>query len=148
MSAAGRLAVPGADAAPDASPLAMLGDSAMDVVEIHDSDTPRSDFNLLLGPQLLQGVDRGLDQQDRVVGAEALGEDIADAGSFADGSHRGAGDHAGTRAGRHQQHASRPVAALDDVRNRTAFDRRRATMLRVACLTAFSTLGGTSLALP
>ena len=83
-----------------------------------------------------------------IVRAEALGENVVNAGRFAHGTHRGAGDHARTRAGRHQHHVGGAEAGL---RPRAGSCRRRAapsTMLRVPSLTAFSTLGGTSLALP
>ena len=55
VAAAGGLAVAGAGAAADALPRLVLVDAAMDVVQIHDSETPRSRSTSLLRAELLAG---------------------------------------------------------------------------------------------
>src|SRR6266516_363786 len=88
----------------------------------------------LVGPaQALQAVDRRLQHVDRVRGAEALREDVADSGQLEDGAHAAAGDDAGSLAGRPQQHARSAELAEDLVRDRGAVPRHaEEVLLRVA----------------
>ena len=112
VTAAGRLAVARADA--PAEPLArlVLVDSTMNVVEIHDSVTPRRRSTSAFGRSCCERGKRGLDERDGIVRAEALGEDVVNAGRFAHGPHGRPGDHAGTGRGRHEDHVGRAVTAL------------------------------------
>src|SRR5439155_2564035 len=61
---------------------------------------------------------RGLDEVDRVLGADALGEHVADPGQLEDGAHGAARDHAGAGAGRTQDDVARAEPADDAVRDR------------------------------
>ena len=100
VTAAGRLALARADAATEPLARLVLLDAAMNVVEVHDSVTPRSRSTSCFGRSLLERGERGLDQRHWVVRAEALGEDVVDAGRFANGANGRAGDDARTgRAG-------------------------------------------------
>src|SRR5688572_2308133 len=79
--------------------------------------------DLLHGRQLPEAVER---RQHHVVGirrAEALRENVRDAGALHDGADGTAGDHAGTRGGGLHEHATRAVLADDLVRNRAAGQR-------------------------
>ena len=114
----GRLAVAGARPAADALPRLVLLDSAMDVVQIHDSETPRSRSTSPWRAELFQGFDGGFDEVDRIGRAEALGQDVADAAGLAHGADGRAGDHAGAGPGRHEDHLGRAEMPLDRVRNR------------------------------
>ena len=60
--------------------------------------------------QRLQARHRRLDEVDRVLGAEALGEDVVDPGQFQHGAHPTAGDDSGTGRGRFEEH---PAGAED-----------------------------------
>ena len=97
----------------------VLVNAAIDVVQIHDERDSPQPLDFVLGCAVAcSACDRGLDQIGRIVRAEALGEDVVDAGRFAHRAHRAAGDHAGTGRGGHQHHVGRAVAAFDRVRNR------------------------------
>ena len=73
---------------------------------------------------------------------------LLNAGRFAHGADRAAGDHAGAGGGRDQHHLGGAEGAFDAMRDGSAFRASISNMLREPSLTAFSTLGGTSLALP
>src|SRR5919109_5311106 len=73
---------------------------------------------LLRPPQLLEAVDGRLEQVDRVGVAEALGEDVADAGELENGANTAAGDHPGALTGRAQKDARGVRAAEHLVRDR------------------------------
>ena len=66
----------------------------------------------------MQAVHRGLDEVDRVLGADRLREHVADAGQLEHGAHAAAGDDAGTGAGRAKDDVAGAVAADDLVRDR------------------------------
>ena len=91
--------------------------------KIHDSETPRSRSTSWRRAQLFEGVERGLDQVDGIGRAEALGEYVVNAGRFANRADRGAGDHAGARAGRDQHHVGRAELSLDRMRDGAAIQR-------------------------
>src|SRR5580704_3068934 len=75
----------------------------------------------LLGPiQALQGRDRRVHDVDRVRRAQRAGQHVVDPGALEHGPDRAAGDDAGTRAGRLEQHHARRFLALDRVRDRAA----------------------------
>ena len=61
--------------------------------------------DLLRLAQVLQPGDRRLDEVDRVLRAERLGEDVVDPGQLEHRAHAAAGDHAGTGRGRLEEHA-------------------------------------------
>ena len=65
-------------------------------------------------------VHRRLDEVDRVLGADALREHVADPGELEHGADAAAGDHAGTGAGRAQDDVAGAEAADDPVRDRLA----------------------------
>src|SRR5438105_2134845 len=67
--------------------------------------------------QVLQPVHRGPHHVVRVVRAQALGQDVVDAAAFQHRAHRAAGDHAGSRSGRFQEHPAGAVRAHDLVGN-------------------------------
>ena len=62
--------------------------------------------DLLGRAQRLQPGDRRLDEVDRVLRAEALGEDVVDPGQLEHRAHAAAGDDAGTGRGGLEQHAA------------------------------------------
>src|SRR5919198_1123606 len=73
----------------------------------------------LLGPaEALEPVDRRLRHVDRIRRAEALREDVADAGELEHGAHAATGDDAGSLARRPEQHARGVGTAEDLVRDR------------------------------
>ena len=86
--------------------------------DFHDSETPRSRSTSCCVRSCAKRVERGLDQRDRIGRTEALGQNVVNAGRLADGTHRVAGDDAGTGPGRHQHDLGGAEAAFDDVRNR------------------------------
>src|SRR5690349_206017 len=79
--------------------------------------------DLLRADQGPQRGDRGVHDVDRVVRAERLGQHVVDAGALQYGPHRSTGDHAGTGAGRLEQHDPGRGLALHRVRDR-ALDAR------------------------
>src|SRR3954454_6272638 len=80
----------------------------------------------------LEAVDRRLRYVDRVRGAEALREDVADSGQLEHGAHAAARDHARPLARRPQQHARRVGAPENLVRDRrTVLRHREEVLLRV-----------------
>ena len=72
---------------------------AEDLVDRQPAQGP----DLLGGAQAAQAGDGRLDEVDRVLGAEALGEDVVDPGELEHGAHAAAGDHAGAGGGGLQQ---------------------------------------------
>ena len=66
----------------------------------------RAARDLLGRAQAAKTLDRGLDEVDRVLRAEALGEDVVDAGELEHRAHAAAGDHAGAGRGGLQQDAT------------------------------------------
>ena len=76
--------------------------------------------DVLGAPQVLEPVDRGLRHVDRVRGAEALGEHVADPGELEHGAHAATGDDAGSLARRAQEDARGTELAEDLVRDRGA----------------------------
>src|SRR5450432_604079 len=87
--------------------------------------------------QALKSGDRRVHDVDRVVGSERLRQDIVDACALEHGTHRAAGDNAGTGAGRAQQHDASRRLASDRVRDRV-LDARH---LEEALLGFLDTLG-------
>jgi hypothetical protein len=78
----------------------------------HRVDRDAAQLRDLLGlAQVLQRRDRRLDEVDRVLRAEALREDVVDAGELEHRAHATAGDDAGALRGRLEQHAARAVDA-------------------------------------
>src|SRR2546426_477005 len=73
--------------------------------------------------EVLQRVQRGPHHVVRVGGAEALGEDVAHAGTLQHRAHRAAGDDPGPGRGRLQEHAPRAVVTDDFVRDGRARER-------------------------
>src|SRR5690349_5408685 len=67
--------------------------------------------------QLAQAVHRGAHHVVRVRRAQALGEDVGDAGALEYRAHRAAGDDTGTGGGGLEQHPPRAMLAHDLVRN-------------------------------
>src|SRR5438552_14192774 len=67
--------------------------------------------------EVLQPIQRGPHHVVRVGGAEALGEDVAHAGTLEHGAHGPAGDDAGPGRGRLEQHAPGAVVTDDLVRD-------------------------------
>src|SRR4029079_15280315 len=63
--------------------------------------------------KLTQTVHRGADHVVRVGRAQALGEDVRDAGALEHRAHRPARDHAGTGGGGLEQHPARAMPAPD-----------------------------------
>ena len=130
VAATAGLAVARAGAAADALALLVLVNAAIDVVQIHDKRHSSQPLDFVPGAQLLAAPPIvALTRFDGIVRAEALGEDVVDAGRFAHGPHGAAGDHARTGTGRHQHHLGGAEAAFDRVRNRAAVERR----LRSCC---------------
>src|SRR3954470_6658342 len=84
------------------------------------------------GPRRLHG---GVDDVDRVGGAEALGEHVVDAGALEHGTHRTTGDDTGTGAGRLEQHDTGGRLTLDRVRD-GAGDPRHAVEVLLGLLDA------------
>src|SRR3954465_3524132 len=76
--------------------------------------------DVLRAAQLLERVDRGTGHVDRVRGAEALREDVADARELEDRAAAAAGDDAGAPAGRAPEGPSRVELAERLVRDRGA----------------------------
>src|SRR3954454_4607774 len=74
--------------------------------------------DLLPADELLQRCHGRMHDVDRIVRAEGLGEHVVDAGALEHGAHRTAGDDAGTRARRLQQHDTGRLLALHRVRDR------------------------------
>ena len=146
----GGLAVAGADAAADAPFRLALLAAGVNVGQVHYSSTPRSRANFLAGPKLQQAVDGRLDEIDRVRAAVRLGQDVADAAGLQHLANARAGLDAGARPGRDQDHSAAAEPADDPVRDALATQRDSLLPLDVgfAVLEAFSTAGGTSLALP
>src|SRR5438552_6065386 len=70
-----------------------------------------------------QPVERGPDHIMRVRGSQALGEDVAHPRALEHSAHRPARDHAGPRRRRPEDHAPRPAAADDLVRDGAAGER-------------------------
>ena len=70
--------------------------------------------------ELLERVDRRVDDIDRVGRAQRLRQDVVDAGAVHDGAHRAAGDDAGAGGGGPQQDDSGGVLTLDQVRDGAA----------------------------
>ena len=68
--------------------------------------------------QRFQGVHRGVDDVEVVVGADALGKHIVNAGTLDDRANGAAGDDAGTRRGGAQKHPTGAVHAELLVRDR------------------------------
>src|SRR5436190_55158 len=73
--------------------------------------------------QLLKRIDGGVNDVVGVRGADALGEDVLDTRHLEHRAHRAAGDDAGPRAGRTQDHRARAEVSLHLVRNRAARER-------------------------
>src|SRR5579859_4030870 len=73
--------------------------------------------------QPLQAVHRRPHHVVRIGRAEALGQDVADAGALEHGAHRTAGDHARSRRGRLEQHAAGAMTPHDFVRDRATGER-------------------------
>src|SRR5699024_10179143 len=69
--------------------------------------------NFLGADQTAQAVEGGGDHVAGVVGAQALGTDVLDAGNFQDRTNRAAGDHAGTGGGGTHQDAAGAELAQD-----------------------------------
>src|SRR5664279_908021 len=78
---------------------------------------PATGRNLFRTLQVLQRLDGGVHDVDRVVRAERLAQHIVDAGALQHGTHRAAGDDAGTRAGRTEQHDTGRRLTLHGVRD-------------------------------
>src|SRR5215210_1544818 len=98
--------------------LRRLVDNGM-LVREHLRDRQAAHLRDLVGtPQVLQAVDRRLRHVDGVGRAEALREDVADAGQFEHGADAAAGDHARSFARGTQQHARGVGAPEDLVRDR------------------------------
>ena len=76
--------------------------------------------DLLGAAQPHQPVHRRLHEVDRVLGADALGQHVAYATQLEHGADATAGDHAGTGAGRAQDHMAGAEAAVDLVGDRFA----------------------------
>ena len=98
-------------------------DVAVDAVRLldpeHLADRQPAQLGDLLGAaQADQAVHRRLDEVDRVLRADALGEHVADAAELEHGADAAAGDHAGTGAGRAQDDVPGAVAADDLVGHR------------------------------
>ena len=81
-------------------------------LQIHDSETPRSRSTSPCVRSCLQGVDRGLDQVDRVGRAEALGEDVVDAAASQTARTAAPAITPVPGAGRHEHHLGRAEVAL------------------------------------
>src|SRR6267378_1176832 len=75
------------------------------------------------GRQALQAVHRCPHHVVRIRRAEALGQDVPDAGALEHGADRTTRDHARSRRGRLEQHSPRTVLADDLVRDRAARER-------------------------
>ena len=96
-------------------------DTAINVVQIHVSETPRSRSTSPCERSVLEGFDGGFHEIGRVGRAEALGENVVDAAGLANRADRAAGDHARAGAGGHENHLRRAEVSLDRVRNGGAF---------------------------
>src|SRR6478609_10041630 len=73
--------------------------------------------NLFRTLQVLQRLDRGVHDVDRVVRAKGLGQHVMDTGALQHGTHRATGDDAGTRGGRTEQHHTGSRFTLHGVRD-------------------------------
>src|SRR4051794_14789170 len=91
--------------------------------------------DLLGTDEVLQRLHGGVDDVDRVGGAEALGEHVVDAGALEHGTHRTTGDDTGTGAGRLEQHDTGGRLTLDRVRD-GAGDPRHAVEVLLGLLDA------------
>src|SRR4051812_27621734 len=91
--------------------------------------------DLLGADEVLQRLHRGVHDVDRVRGPEALGEHVVDAGALEHGTHRAAGDDAGTGAGRLEQHHTGGRLTLHRVRD-GAGDARHAVEVLLGLLDA------------
>src|SRR5204863_180385 len=69
-------------------------------------------------PQRVQAVNGRLDEIDWILRAQALRQHVADPRQLQHGAHRAPGDHAGSLAGRLQEHLARAEAADHVVRDR------------------------------
>ena len=78
---------------------------------------PRVFKDLLAQAELLERSDGGLDHIGVIARAERLGEHVADARRFDDGTHAAAGDDAGAGRSRAEQHAAAAVLADDFMRD-------------------------------
>ena len=76
-----------------------------------------------LGAELLEGVERRLDDIGGVAGAERLGEEVLDTRRFDHGAHAAAGDEAGSGRSGAQEDASAAELAHDFVGNRVVPER-------------------------
>src|SRR5215211_6812772 len=84
----------------------------------------------VLGPaELLQALDGGVDDVDRVGGPERLGEDVGDPGRLEHGPDRAAGDDPGAGRGRLEQHPAGAVGPEDLVGDGRADHRHREEVL-------------------
>src|SRR5262249_35553969 len=96
-----------------------LGLAWLGPVREHARHGEAPDLRNLFGPaQPLERVDGRLRHVDRIRGAEALREDVADSGELEHGSHSAAGDHTGSLARGSEEHPGRPELAQRLVRDR------------------------------
>src|SRR5439155_19231000 len=79
--------------------------------------------HFLLGPQLQEPVDGGLDEVERVGAAVHLGQDVGDAARLEHLADARAGLHAGAGAGGDHDDPAGPVLADDPVRDGVAAER-------------------------
>jgi hypothetical protein len=79
--------------------------------------------NGLLGLELLERLNGGPHDVDRVVAAQRLGEDVPDTRDLDHRANRSTGDDAGTRRGRLEHHAGGTEGRFDFVRNGSAIER-------------------------
>src|SRR6267143_533966 len=98
---------------------AFLAGTVMDGVKLHAA-LPR---DAARGRQSFQAIDRRAYHVVRIGRAQALGQDVANAGAFQHRAHRPTRDHAGSRGRRLEQDPARAVLADDLVRNRAAGQR-------------------------
>ena len=100
---------------PCAAPFVRSGDAE------HLADRDAAQLGDVLGlAQAVEALHRRLHQVDRVLGADALGEHVADAAQLEHGADAAAGDHAGTGAGRAQHDVAGAEAADHPVGDRLA----------------------------
>ncbi len=79
----------------------------------------------LLRLESLEGLHRGSHHVDRVVAAQRLGQDVADAGYLNDGTDATTSDDTGSRRSRLQEHAGRAEGRLHLVRDGSPIQRHR-----------------------
>ena len=94
------------------------------MAHLFEATTPTSG-NFRWIDETLQRINGRSEHIVRVARTKAFRQDIVDPGGLENGTHSTTGDHAGTLAGRPQQHLASTVMAHNAVRNRAIDDRDR-----------------------